>query len=95
MACCLVAPSHYLNHCWLIIYDHTIVLFHTEFSPSGEQPAQHILAHKLKQPTASCTAIFHKYCCYTKRGAIMTNLTLQNHWGYIADSVAINENFDR
>ena len=28
-----------------------IVLFHRHFSPSGEQPKQHILAHKSEQPT--------------------------------------------
>ena len=30
-------------------------------------------------------AIFHKYCCYTKHSGITTNLTLQNHWGYVTD----------
>ena len=46
----------------------------TIFSPSGEQPEQCILSHKLWQPTAGCIAIFHKYCCY-KKGGIMTNWT--------------------
>ena len=27
--------------------------------------------------------IFHKYCCCTKCGDIITNLTPRNHWGYI------------
>ena len=40
------------------------------------------LAHD-KQPTAGCIAIFHKYCCYTKRGGITTSLTPRNHWGYV------------
>ena len=30
---------------------------------------------------AGCIPIFHKYCCYTKRGRITTNLTLRNHLG--------------
>ena len=38
-----------------------------------------------KQPTAGCIAIFHKYCCYTKRGDITKNLTLRNHWWYVTD----------
>ena len=29
--------------------------------------------------------IFHKYCCYIKRGGITTNLTLLNHGGYVTD----------
>ena len=29
--------------------------------------------------------MFHKYCCYIKRGGITTNLTLQNHGGYVTD----------
>ena len=57
------------------------------FSPSDEQSEQHIhvVAHKLLQPTAGCRAIFNKYCCYTKRGGIIKNLTLKNYWGYITD----------
>ena len=35
-----------------------IDLSHNDFSPSGEQLEQSILAHKLKQPTAICIAIF-------------------------------------
>ena len=50
-----------------------IVLFHNYFPPSGEQPEQ------------GWIAIFHKYCCYTKHGAITTNLTLCNPCGYITD----------
>ena len=62
----------------------TIVLFHNDFSPSGEQPEQRILAHKLQQPTAGYVAIFHKYCCrgYYNKFDSMKSL---NHWGYIAD----------
>ena len=58
----------------------TIVLFHNDISPSGEQPEHHILAYELQQPTAGCIAIFHKYFC-----CIKTNLTLRNHWGYVTD----------
>ena len=29
--------------------------------------------------------IFHKYCCYTKRGGITASFTLRNHWGYVTD----------
>ena len=62
-----------------------IVLLHNNFSPSGEQSKNCKLAHELLQPIAGCIAIFHKYCCYTKRGGITTNSTLQNHWGYVND----------
>ena len=54
-------------------------------TPSGEQREHRKLANELEQPTAGCIAIFHKYCCYTKRGGITTNLTLRNHWMYITD----------
>ena len=54
-------------------------------SPCGEQPKHRELAHELQQPTAGYIAIFHKYCCYTKRGGITTKLTLRNHWGYITN----------
>ena len=50
-----------------------IVPFHNDFPPSGEQAGQHKLAHTL-QLTGGCRAIFHKYCCYTKQGGIITNL---------------------
>ena len=34
-------------------------------------------------PTDSCREMFHKYCCYTKTGGIITNLTLWNPvWPY-------------
>ena len=55
------------------------------FFPSGKQPEHHILAHELKQPTAGCIALFHKYCCYAKRGGIKIDLTLRNHWRYVTD----------
>ena len=29
------------------MYEYAIVLFHNDFSPSGEQPKQCMLAHKL------------------------------------------------
>ena len=54
------------------------------FAPGGEQLEHRKLAHD-KQPTAGCIAIFHKYCCYTKRGGIATNLTPRNHWEYVTD----------
>ena len=54
-----------------------IVLFYNNFSPIVEQPEQRI--------TARCIAMFYKYCCYAKRGGIITNLTPQHHWGYIID----------
>ena len=60
-----------------------IVPFHKDLSPGGEQLEHRKLAHELKQPTAGCIAIFHKYCCYRKRGGITSNLTLRNHWGYV------------
>ena len=40
------------------------------FFPSDEQPDQCISAHKSKQPTAGCIAIFNKYCCYIKHRGI-------------------------
>ena len=39
------------------------VLFHSNISPSGEQPEHRKLDHELEQPTSDCIAIFHKYCC--------------------------------
>ena len=63
----------------------SIVPCHNECSPSGEQPEHRILAHKLKQPTAGCIAIFRKYHCYTKHEGITTNSTLRNHWEYVTD----------
>ena len=51
-------------------------LFHNILSPSGKQPEHRKLAQELKQPTAGCIAIFHKYYCYTKRGV------LQQIWLY-------------
>ena len=65
----------------ILLHLNTIVLFHNSFCPSSEQPKQHILAYKSEQSTASCIAIFHKYCCYIKHGGIITNLTLWNPWG--------------
>ena len=62
-----------------------IVPFHKDFPPSGEQPEQHELAHMLYQLTDGCTAIFHKYYCFTKHGGIKTNLTLRNLWRHITD----------
>ena len=52
-----------------------------QFPPSSEQPIQRILAHKLWP-----IAIFHKYCCYTKRRGIITSMNLRNHQGYITDA---------
>ena len=46
------------------------------FSPSSEQPEQHILAYKSEQTTAGCIAIFPKHCCYIEYGGIIANLTL-------------------
>ena len=62
-----------------------IVLFCNYFLPSGEQPIQRILTHKSEQSTTGCIATFHKYCCYLKRGGIITNLNLWNPWRYITD----------
>ena len=62
-----------------------IVPFHKDVSPSGEQLRHRKLAHELQQPTVNCMTIFHKYCCYTKRVGIITNLTLRNRWWYITD----------
>ena len=42
--------------------------------PNGEQPEQGVLAHILWQPFSGCIAIFHKYCCFTKHAAIITNV---------------------
>ena len=53
------------------------------FFPSCEQPEQRILAHKSKQPTAICIAIFHKYCCHSKHGGSITNLTQWNPWSML------------
>ena len=50
-----------------------IVLYHNGLSHSGEQPKQHISTHDLWQPTVACIAVFHKYCCSTKRGGTIKN----------------------
>ena len=59
---------------WIHNLKGVIDLFHSNPSSSGEQLKHRKLAHEVKQPTAGCIAIFHKYCCYTKRGSITTNL---------------------
>ena len=68
-----------------------IVPFHNDISLSGEQPEHRILAHELERPTAGRMAIFHKFCCSTKRCGIKTNLNPRNHWEYVTD-VAIYHN---
>ena len=90
------APSHYLNQSWCIVnctlrvtlreIPIQIVLFHNDFpEPSGEKSEHRISAHGLQQPTASCIAIFHKYCCCTKCGGVTTDLILRSHWWYVTD----------
>ena len=56
----------------------TIILFHNEFSPSSEQLEKRVSAHTLWQPTFVCIAIIYKYCCFTKHGYIITNLTTKS-----------------
>ena len=69
---------------WYRHYGIWIVLFHNYLSSLGVQPKQRLLAYKLEQPTADCkAAIFHKWWCYTKHGAIMMNLTLWDYWGIL------------
>ena len=65
-----------------LMYDNT-VLFHNDFFLSGEQPEYSILAHELKQPTASCIGIFHKYCCYTKCGVLQQIWLYEINWGML------------
>ena len=62
----------------------SVPAFHNDFSPSGEHPEQHKLAHVI--------TIFHKYCCYTKHGDITTNLSLRNLWGHISDMSKYHRN---
>ena len=50
------------------------------FPPNGEQPEQRKSAHTLYQQTDSCRAIFHKYCCHTEHGGIVTNLFYEVYW---------------
>ena len=84
----LAKPHFKLRYGWVVT---AIILcgcncpISQDFSPSGEQLELRKLAHELKQPTAGCIAIFHKYCCYTKHGSITASLTLQNHWGYVTN----------
>ena len=59
---------HVMHFDYLVTAVSKIDLFHNNFSPSGEQPEHHKLAHQLWQSTAGCIAIFHKYSCHTKRG---------------------------
>ena len=66
---------------WLICLAYIKVPFRKDFSPSGEQLEHRKLAHELWQPTASSIAIYHKYCCYTKRGGITTNWLCEIIWG--------------
>ena len=63
----------------LYIFHHLLELFRLRiFSPSGEQPERRLFAHMFWQPTARFIIIFHKYCCCTKHGEIITNLTPRN-----------------
>ena len=60
--------------------------------PCGELSAQRISAFKSEQSTAGCMAIFHKYCCCTKHGDVVTLvkslgacywLVKTPQWGYM------------
>ena len=44
-----------------------------------------VLAYKSEQPTTDWIGIFHTYCCNLKPGDIITNLTIWNLSGYVAD----------
>ena len=57
---------------WCVV----IVLSHNEISPSSEQPEWRLFTDILWQPIAGFIVIFHKYCCCTKHGGIVTNVTL-------------------
>ena len=48
MSCCLVAPSHYLNHCWLIISDN---LLHSHESNLKANAKATILCNEFKNFT--------------------------------------------
>ena len=80
VVCFCVGVNHKYNR-----WSHGYSPISQGFSPAGEQLEHRKLAHELWQPTAGCIAIFHKYCCYSKRDYITTNLALRNHWGYAAD----------
>ena len=73
-----------LYHVWTLIYSSNSPISQRVFPSGGQLKHRKQLAHD-KQPAAGCIATFHKYCCYTKRGGITTNLTLRNHWGYVTD----------
>ena len=73
MACCLTAPSHYLNQCWLIIRG---VLWHTSESSfagiaqgidSGYEFEKDILKNIFKSPRGQWVKLpVHKLCrCYS------------------------------
>ena len=78
MACCLMAPSHYLNHCWLIISEVSVI---------------HIRATSREMPQPSVTKICLKIT-YLKfhsnfPGAnelicnVSSDITLLTHWGRV------------
>ena len=86
MTCHLFVASHHLNQCWLNDNSSVSQLF----SSSSEQPEQSILACKPEQPTVSCIAIFHKYCCNIKHKIlagmllICKNTTMQVYVAWIS-----------
>ena len=53
----------------------------TMIFPLAVSSLNNVLAHTLWQPTSGFIAIFHKYCCFTKHGGVITNLTLQKSFG--------------
>ena len=68
MACCLTAPSHYLNQCWLIIRG---VLWHTSESSfagiaqgidSGYEFEKDILKNIFKSPRGQWVKLHVKFC---------------------------------
>ena len=69
MACCLTAPSHYLNHCWLIIskdpwnWSEVIMVRNSEDTTTTAS----LKSHPVSQGTMS---LFH-------------NFTLMTQWGFL------------
>ena len=86
MACCLTAPSHYLNQCWLIIRG---VLWHTSESSfagiaqgidSGYEFEKDILKNIFKSPRGQWVKCQYTVCKTNKILCIMNHLR-PYHWG--------------
>ena len=48
MACCLMAPSHYLNQCWLLICEAMLHLLESNFTASAQVPSNEFEKYAFK-----------------------------------------------